>query len=399
MAQVRGVEDLGDVSGKRIFLRVDFNVPMAEGRITDDTRVTASLPTIKYLLDKGCRLILASHLGRPKGKKVPEMSLTPVAVHLSGLLQKEVVMAPDCIGPEVEKLVGNLKNGDVLLLENLRYYAEEEKNDPEFSRKLAALAEIYVNDAFGTSHRAHASTYGVPTVLKPAVSGFLLKKEVEALSKLLDNPEKPFLLILGGAKVSDKIGLVGNLLPMVDSVILGGGMAYTFIKAKNWPVGDSLVDEERVPLAKEIIKKTYELHLYDFHTPLDHVIADKIAPDAKYLTTDRGTIPAGWIGVDIGPQAIKEYTDCISRARTIFWNGPLGVFEIDQFAVGTMAIARAVAASSGYTVVGGGDSIAALNKAGVADKISHISTGGGASLEFLEGKELPGIAILDKKIA
>jgi 3-phosphoglycerate kinase len=339
--------------------------------------------------------VLASHLGRPKGRPDADLTLTPVAEHLSGLLGRPVGLAPDCVGAETEKMAGALAGGDVLLLENLRFHAEEEANDSEFAACLARLGEVYVNDAFGTSHRAHASTFGVPAVLKPAVAGLLLQKEIVNLNKLLDAPEKPFLLILGGAKVSDKVGIIGRLLPLVDMVILGGGLAYTFVRAKNWSTGNSLVEESMVPVAKEIIKKSYQLHIYDFHTPLDHVIVDRIAPDAQIITTERGTIPNSWMGVDIGPQAIEEYEECIARARTIFWNGPMGVFEIEPFSRGTMAIARAMARSSAFSVVGGGDSIAALNKAGVFDQISHVSTGGGASLEFLEGKELPGISVLE----
>ncbi len=377
-------------------MRVDFNVPLKDKEITDDTRIKNTLPTINYLLKEKCKLILSSHLGRPKGEVKSNLSLQPVAKHLENLLGKKVIFAPDCIGSETEKLSRDLKPGEILLLENLRFHKEEEENDENFSKELAKLGEIYVNDAFGTAHRAHSSTYGVARLIPVKAAGFLIEKEVKVLSRLLQNPEKPFLLILGGAKVSDKIGVIKNLLRLVDMVILGGGIAYTFVKAKNWSVGNSLVDEEKVPLAKEIIKKTYELHLYDFHTPLDHVISDKISEDAHYLTTERGTIPPNWIGVDIGPQAIEEYKDCIKRARTIFWNGPMGVFEIEQFSKGTMAIAKALAESKAYTVVGGGDSLAAIKKAGVTDKIDFLSTGGGASLEFLEGKKLPGIAVLEE---
>lgn len=397
MQKLKTIDCLGDVRGRRVFMRVDFNVPLKEGRITDDTRVVYSLPTIKALLERGARLVLASHLGRPGGEAKPELSLAPVARRLSELLGAEVAMAPDCVGPEVEKMVDGLDAGRVVLLENLRFHPEEEKNDPGFAGRLARLADVYVEDAFGTVHRAHASTAGVPSIVKPAVAGYLLKKEIDSLGRLMVNPEKPFLLILGGAKVSDKTGIISNLLPLVDMVILGGGLAYTFVRAKNWNTGNSLVEEKMVPVAKEIIKKSYRLHIYDFHTPLDHVIADRVDADAQSLTTERGTIPNNWIGVDIGPQAIEEYEECISRAKTIFWNGPMGVFEIERFSAGTMVIARAVAAADAFKVIGGGDTIAAVNKAGVADRISHISTGGGASLEFLEGKDLPGVAVLEKE--
>jgi len=392
------IEDLRDIAGKRILVRVDFNVPLDEKRnITDDTRIKAALPTIKYLIEAKAKIILVSHLGRPSGVD-EKLRMDPIGARLSELLGKKVTKLDDCIGEEVENAISKAKNGDVILLENVRFYAEEEKNDEIFARKLASLADIYVNDAFGTAHRAHASTAGIAEFI-PGVAGLLMEKEIKALSKLLENPEKPFLLILGGAKVSDKIGIIRNLLSKVDIVALGGGMAYAFLKAKNWPVGKSLLEEDMVPVAKEIVKKTYELHLYDFHTPLDHiVVTGKISPEAEKQVVERGAVSENMIGVDIGPQAIAEYEDCIHRAKTIFWNGPLGIFEIDQFATGTIAIAKAVAEAQAYTVVGGGDSIAALNKAGVdLNKISHISTGGGASLEFLEGKVLPGIACLQDK--
>ncbi|HRR96587.1 MAG TPA: phosphoglycerate kinase [Candidatus Ratteibacteria bacterium] len=392
--EIKTIEEQ-NYSGKKVFLRVDFNVPIENGRITDDTRITASLPTINYLLSQGAILIISSHLGRPKGKVVPEMSLRPVAERLSELLNKEVKFVPDCVGDEVKKVVENLKKGDVLLLENLRFHKEEEEGNDEFAKQLASLADAYVNDAFAACHREHASIYQITKYCMNTAAGFLIKKEVDALSKLLSNPEKPFLLIIGGAKVVDKIGMIKNLIDKVDTLITGGVMAYTFIKAKHWEIGSSKVDEEAIPLAKEIIKEVNKRHL-EFHTPLDHIIVNKISPDAEVLITERGTIPQGWIGVDIGPQAIEEYTDCVNRAKTIFWNGPMGIFEIDKFAKGTIEIAKAVANSNAFSVIGGGDSIAAVNKAGVADKISHISTGGGASLEFLEKGTLPGIDVLKK---
>ncbi len=392
--EIKTIEEQ-NYSGKKVFLRVDFNVPIENGRITDDTRIKATLPTINYLLSQGAILIISSHLGRPKGKVVPEMSLRPVAERLSELLNKEVKFVPDCVGDEVKKVVENLKKGDVLLLENLRFHKEEEEGNDEFAKQLASLADAYVNDAFAACHREHASIYQITKYCMNTAAGFLIKKEVDALSKLLSNPEKPFLLIMGGAKVVDKIGMIKNLIDKVDTLITGGIMAYTFIKAKHWEIGSSKVDEEAIPLAKEIIKEVNKRHL-EFHTPLDHVIVNKISPDAEVLITERGTIPQGWIGVDIGPQAIEEYTDCINRAKTIFWNGPMGIFEIDKFAKGTIEIAKAVANSNAFSVIGGGDSIAAVNKAGVADKISHISTGGGASLEFLEKGTLPGIDVLKK---
>lgn len=395
--ELKTIEDTG-YAGKRVFLRVDFNVPLEKGEIKDDTRIRAALPTIEYLLKQGASLVISSHLGRPKGKAVPEMSLQPVAEKLASLLGgKEVRFVPDCIGDEVKKSAQNLKSGEILLLENLRFHAEEEEGDEGFARQLASLADCYVNDAFGTCHREHASIYGITKIFDSIAAGYLIQKEVSALSKLIENPEKPFLMILGGAKVADKIGMVKNLLGKIDTLITGGVMAYTFVIAKNWEIGSSKVEPDAVPLAKEIIKEVNKRHL-EFHTPLDHIIADKISPDAHHFATERGTVPKNWIGVDIGPQAVEEYTDCIKRAKTIFWNGPMGIYEIEAFAKGTIALAKAIGEAGVFSVIGGGDSIAAVNKAGVADKISHICTGGGASLEFLEKGKLPGIEVLKRSV-
>ncbi len=393
--EIRSVREL-ELKGKRVFLRVDFNVPLDKrGEITDDMRIRAALPTINYLLEKDCSVILASHLGRPKGKVVEALKLAPVKKSLERFLGKSVMAAPDCVGPEVEKLAGQMKEGELLLLENLRFHLEEEKNDKGFSERLAKLADLYVNDAFGSAHRAHSSTVGITEFL-PSGAGFLLEKEVTVLSKLLEKAERPFLLILGGAKVSDKIGVVKNLLNRVNTIILGGALAYTFIKAKNWDVGNSRVEYDKLDLVKAILEDARKRRI-EFHTPLDHTIANKIAAKATYIITERGAIPSGWIGVDIGPKALEEYKGCIGRAKTIFWNGPMGVFEIEPFAKGTMEIARALASAAAYTVVGGGDSLAAVKKAEVIEKIDYLSTGGGASLEFLEGKTLPGIAALQEK--
>ncbi len=392
--ELQTIEDK-DYKGKRVFLRVDFNVPIENGVITDDTRITAALPTINYLLDKGASLVIASHLGRPKGKTVPEMSLKPVRERLATLLGKDVIFSEDCIGPDAEKKASGLKAGQILMLENLRFHKEEEDGDKDFAKKLSGLADSYVNDAFGTCHRKHASIYQIIEHMDSAACGYLIQREIKALSMLLDNPRKPFLLILGGAKVLDKIGMITNLLDKVDTIITGGVMAYTFIKAKNWETGDCKVEPEAVPAAKEIIKAINKKHM-EFHTPLDHIIADRISPDAHFFATDRGTVPNNWIGVDIGPQAIEEYIDCINRAKTIFWNSPMGIFEIEPFSRGTMEVARAIAAADVFSVIGGGDSVAAVKKAGVEDKVSHICTGGGASLEFLEKGTLPGIEVLKK---
>ncbi len=385
-----------DYAGKRVFMRVDFNVPVAKGAVADDTRIKAALPTLNYLLKNRASVILASHLGRPKGAPNPEMSLKVVAERLGSLLGgREVRFVPDCVGDEVKKASSALKPGEILLLENLRFHKEEEEGNDEFAKQLASLADCYVNDAFGTCHRKHASIYGITKFFDSIAAGYLIEKETAALSRLIENPEKPFLLILGGAKVADKIGMVKNLLGKIDTLITGGVMAYTFVKAKNWEIGESKVEQDAVPLAKEIIKEINKRHL-EFHTPLDHVITDKIAPDSHYFATERGTVPHNWIGVDIGPQAIEEYTDCIKRAKTIFWNGPMGVYEIEAFAKGTKELAKAIGESGAFSVIGGGDSAAAVNAAGVADKVSHICTGGGASLEFLEKGILPGIEVLKK---
>jgi phosphoglycerate kinase len=384
------IRDL-DLKNKTVFIRVDFNVPLAPGgqEITSDKRIRASLPTIRYALEHGAAVILASHLGRPKGKPNPEMSLKPAAVRLSELLGQPVQMAPDCVGPEVDKL--RPKPGEVLLLENLRFHAEEEKNDPGFSRQLAALCDVYVNDAFGSAHRAHASTVGMIQYVKQAASGLLMDKELEYLDKATRNPARPCIAILGGAKVSDKIEVIENLMKFVDQILIGGAMAYTFMKAQGKPVGKSLVEEDKVHLAKELLARAGGKLLL----PTDHVVATELKEGAENRVVTE--IPDGMIGVDIGPATITAYASAISKAKTIIWNGPMGVFEKPPFDRGTVALAKAIAASGAVSVVGGGDSEKAVKSAGVADKISHISTGGGASLEFLAGIELPGVAALPDK--
>ncbi len=390
------VTDL-DVRGKRVLVRVDFNVPLDEnGNITDDTRIKAALPTIKYLMDNGAKTILMSHLGRPKGNVVPELSLAPAATRLGELLGKDVSLAPDCVGDNVNAMVGRMEPGDVLMLENTRFHVGEEKNDPEFARQLAQLGDMYVNDAFGTCHRAHASTEGVARLLPQAAAGFLVQKELEAFGKALTDPDRPFVAVLGGAKISDKIPVVENLLDKVNTLIIGGGMAYTFLKAKGYEVGRSLLDEEKVDLTAELMKRAEQAGV-ELLLPTDTLIADRDAPDAETAIVPAAQIPADKMGMDIGPETAKTFGDVIRRARTVIWNGPMGRFEYDIFAEGTHKVAKAMADCNGTTIVGGGDSIAALEKMGLADKMTHISTGGGASLELLEGKELPGVSVLTDK--
>ncbi|BAE86630.1 phosphoglycerate kinase [Desulfitobacterium hafniense] len=392
MMNKKGLKDIA-VQGKRVFVRVDFNVPMDDhGNITNDTRIRAALPTIDYLIDEGAKIILASHLGRPKGKPDPNYSLAPVAKRLGELLKRPVAMATDCIGPEVEKAAAQLQEGEVLLLENVRYHAEEEKNEPEFVKQLARLAEVYVNDAFGTAHRAHASTEGIAHHL-PGVAGFLLQKEIESMGKALENPERPFVAIIGGAKVSDKIGVIENLLHKVDALIIGGGMANTFLKAQGYSLGKSLVEGDKLSLAQEILEQGRELQV-DILLPQDVVAAKEFKADAPYRVTPVREIAEDEMALDIGPESAGLFSARIQKARTIVWNGPMGVFEMEQFAKGTEKVAQAVALCPGLTIVGGGDSVAAVEKMGVGEQMSHISTGGGASLKLLEGKTLPGIAAL-----
>jgi phosphoglycerate kinase len=391
------VKDL-ELKGKKVFCRVDFNVPLDDqGRITDDTRIAASLPTLRYIIEQGGRLILASHLGRPKAAPNPKYSLAPIAPHLSKLLGKPVAMAKDCIGPEVEQLASGLRNGDILLLENVRFHAGEEKNDPAFCRQLAALADFYVNDAFGTAHRAHASTEGVARLLSPAVAGFLMEKEIRYLGGALAEPRRPFVAILGGAKVSDKILVIENLLAKVDALVIGGGMAYTFLRAQGHEVGKSLVEADKIELAGELLAKAAQRGVR-LLLPQDHVIAREFKADAEHRVCTNTDFPADWMGLDIGPQTAELFAGLLKNAGTVVWNGPMGVFEFPAFAQGTFAVARALADSDALSIIGGGDSVAAVNQSGLDDRMTHISTGGGASLEFLEGKELPGIAALtDKK--
>jgi phosphoglycerate kinase len=388
-----------DLSGKRVLVRADFNVPLDDqGNITDDTRIRAALPTIQDLTGKGGKVILTSHFGRPKGKVVDSMRLTPVARRLSELLGQDVVKCDDCIGNEVADAVNGLDNGQVALLENVRFYEGEEANDPEFAKQLAANADLYVNDAFGTAHRAHASTAGVTEYLSPSVAGYLIEKELEYLQNAIENPQRPLAAIIGGSKVSSKIGVIETLLDKVDKLLIGGGMIFTFYKARGLNVGKSLVEEDKLELAKSLEAKAKEKGV-DLLLPTDVVVADNFAADAKDQTVSVESIPDGWMGLDIGPDSVKVFQDALKQCKSVIWNGPMGVFEFDKFAKGTEAIANTLSELTDQgvvTIIGGGDSVAAVEKVGVADKMSHISTGGGASLELLEGKTLPGIAALDE---
>ena len=385
-----------DLKGKKVLVRCDFNVPMDENKnIRDNTRIVAALPTIKYLLENNCSIILCSHLGRPKGEFKPEFSLKPVAEELSRLLEKEVIMANDVIGEDARTKASKLENGQILLLENVRFHREETDNDPEFAKKLAEMAEIYVNDAFGAAHRAHASTAGVAEFL-PAVSGFLIEKELEFLGKAVTNPERPFVAILGGAKVSDKIGVIDNLLQKVDTLIIGGGMAYTFLKAQGYEVGNSICEIDKLDLARSLMKEAQEKNV-KFLLPVDTKIGKEPTEETESKTVKCTEIPEDWQGLDIGEETIKLYAEELKNAKTVVWNGPLGLFEVEKFAQGTNAIAKVLSEISATTIIGGGDSAAAVKNIGLEDKMTHISTGGGASLEFLEGKRLPGIECLLNK--
>ena len=389
------IEDI-DLKNKKVLVRCDFNVPMDEEKnITDNTRIVAALPTIKYLLENNCAIILCSHLGRPKGKFKPEFSLKPVAKELSKLLNKEIIMANDVIGEDAKSKAKNLQNGQIMLLENVRFHREETDNDPEFSKQLASMAEVYVNDAFGAAHRAHSSTAGVAQYL-PAVSGFLIEKELKFLGNALNNPERPFVAIMGGAKVSDKIGVIDSLLEKVDTLIIGGGMAYTFFKAQGYEVGNSICEMDKLDLAKELMEKAKNKGV-KLMLPVDTKIGKEFKPDTESKTVSWTEIPEGWEGFDIGEESIKMFAKEIKKAKTVVWNGPLGLFEFDQFAIGTNSIAEVLSQIDATTIIGGGDSAAAVRKAGLEDKMTHISTGGGASLEFLEGKKLPGIECLQDK--
>lgn len=391
MFEKKTIRDI-DIKGKKVLVRVDFNVPLNETGVGDDTRIRAALPTIQYLLDGGAAVILCSHLGRPKGGPDPKYSLRPVAEHLSSLIGKPVKFSSDCIGPEAKEAAEELKPGEVLMLENTRFHAEEEKNDVEMARQLASLADLYVNDAFGTAHRAHASTEGVTHFL-PAAAGFLLEKEIKYLGQVMANPQRPFVAIMGGAKISDKIGVIKNLLTRADAILIGGGMANTFMKAQGLAVADSLVEDDSLGIARDLFEEAGG----KIHLPVDMVVANQYAADAESKTLKVQDVPDGWRILDIGPETVKAFRAIIATARTVVWNGPMGVFEFPKFAEGTFGVAKAVADSAAVSVIGGGESVAAIQQSGLADKITHISTGGGASLEMLEGLELPGVAaLLDK---
>lgn len=397
MLNKKTVEDI-EVKGKKCLVRCDFNVPLKDGKITDENRLVGAMPTIKYLVDNGAKVILCSHLGKPKGEAKPELSLEPVAKRLSEMLGKEVVFAADdnVVGENAKKAVSEMNDGDIVLLQNTRYRKEETKNEENYSKELASLAEIFVNDAFGTAHRAHCSTVGAGEFLQARVCGYLIQKELDFLGSAVENPKRPFLAILGGAKVSDKLGVINNLLEKVDTLIIGGGMAYTFIKALGHEIGTSLLEEDKIDYAKEMIAKA-EVKGVKLLLPIDVVYADRFAEDAQPHITEGRDIPSDCMGLDIGPKTVELFTEAVKSSKTIVWNGPMGVFEFENFAKGTKAIAQSMAETDAITIIGGGDSAAAVNQMGFGERMSHISTGGGASLEFLEGKELPGIAALDNK--
>lgn len=394
MAEKLGLNDIC-VRSRRVMVRVDFNVPMEDGRITDNTRIRAALPTILQLIRDGAKIVLVTHLGRPKGFE-SGLSTEPLAVELSKLMGQRVRHTGSCIGPDVENTIDELQEGEVLLLENIRFYKEETQNEAEFARVLAALADIYVNDAFGTAHRAHASTEGVTHYFEHCAAGLLMEREIEYLGKVVERPERPFVAILGGAKISDKIGVIENLIESVDGLLIGGGMAYTFLNAMGIKTGDSIVERDKLELASELLKKAVDRKL-DIYLPEDHVIGRELNPSTESRIVGRAEIPDGWRGLDIGPKSVEVFGAILDGANTIFWNGPLGIYEFEKFANGTIEIAKRLAESDAVSIIGGGDCVAAVHKAGVADRMTHISTGGGASLEFLEGKTLPGIAALTDK--
>ncbi|MCL6457164.1 MAG: phosphoglycerate kinase [Gorillibacterium sp.] len=391
----KSIRDIADLAGKRVFVRVDFNVPLENGVITDDNRIAETLPTVKYLIEQGAKIILASHLGRPQGQVNESMRLTPVAARLAELLGKPVAKADESVGETVKAQIAQMNNGDVLVLENVRFHKGEEKNDPELAKQFAELADLFVNDAFGAAHRAHSSTEGIAHFL-PAVSGLLMEKELDVLGRALSTPERPFTAIIGGAKVKDKIDVIDNLIKLADNIIIGGGLCFTFLKAKGYEIGASIVDEEKVEAALGFINKAAEKGV-NMLLPIDVVAADSFSADANTKTVPANEILAGWLGLDIGPETSKLYADCIANSKLVVWNGPMGVFEMEKFAAGTKAVCQACADTVGYTIIGGGDSAAAVEKFDMKEKMDHISTGGGASLEFMEGKALPGVVALQDK--